>query len=285
MIGDGWESPNQGPNSYVADGTVVGFLTDVTLCIGCKACEVACKAWNEVPGDGYVFTGQSYDNTGALGASTWRHVQFHELDAPAGSPDAGAGADDGVGWLFYSDVCKHCERAGCLEACPTGAIVRTETGGVYVQDDVCNGCGYCVVGCPFGVIDRREPALVGGGGAYKCTFCYDRQKGGEQPACAKACPTEAIRFGPLDTLRGEAARRLDVLGARGVSGAHLYDARDTSVGGAHALSILVGDPEGYGLPRAPEVPSVRLGRAWLSAGLTTVAMFAITALAFWLSAP
>ncbi|MCA9514181.1 MAG: 4Fe-4S dicluster domain-containing protein [Myxococcales bacterium] len=284
MIGDGKDSTNQRENTFVADGTTVGFLTDVTLCIGCKACEVACKEWNGVPDDGYVFTGQSYDNTGALSGSTWRHVQFHELDAPAGREGGGAAPPDDLGWLFYSDVCKHCERAGCLEACPTGAIVRTETGGVFVQDDVCNGCGYCVVGCPFGVIGRRDADLPGGGGAYKCTFCYDRQKGGGGPACAKACPTESIRFGPLDLLRAEADRRVDTLHARGVTGATLYDPRDTSVGGVHALSILVGDPERYGLPRAPEVPSTRLLRSWLSAGLTTAAMLAITALAFALAA-
>src|SRR5689334_24405786 len=126
--------------------TTKGFFTDTTVCIGCKACEVACKQWNQLPDDGFHFTGMSYDNTGHLGASTWRHVAFTER----------TGDGDGFAWLLMSDVCKHCERAGCLEACPTGAITRTEFGSVYVQPDVCNGCGYCVVACPFGVIDRRE---------------------------------------------------------------------------------------------------------------------------------
>ncbi|MCA1563671.1 MAG: 4Fe-4S dicluster domain-containing protein, partial [Acidobacteria bacterium] len=143
---------------------LTGFLTDSTVCIGCKACEVACKEWNQLPGDGYEWTGRSYDNTGGLGHSTWRHVKFLER-----------GADlNAFSWDFSSDVCKHCEHAGCLEACPTGSIVRTEFGGVFVQPDVCNGCGYCVVSCPFGVIERRPDD----GRAFKCTFCYDRQKGG-----------------------------------------------------------------------------------------------------------
>ncbi len=178
-----------------------GFFTDSTTCIGCKACEVACKEWNDVPHDGFVWHGTSYDNTGGLGHSTWRHVKFieHVRDgAPA--------------WDFSSDVCKHCEHAGCLEACPTGSIVRTEFGGVFVQPDVCNGCGYCVVSCPFGVIDRRPDD----GRAFKCTFCYDRQKVGLQPACATACPTQSIQFGDLDELRARAQRaRGGSPGARG----------------------------------------------------------------------
>src|SRR5262245_31243503 len=195
------------------------FLTDSTLCIGCKACEVACKEWNEVPEDGLLFTGHSYDNTGALGASTWRHVKFVEQ-----TPAIGCGGNDPelLSWQFSSDVCKHCENAGCLEACPTGAIVRTEFGGVFVQPDVCNGCGYCVVGCPFGVVDRREED----GRAFKCTFCYDRQLAGLQPACAKACPTQSILFGELDDLRDRAEERLATLHARGMDDAVLWDARE-----------------------------------------------------------
>jgi formate dehydrogenase iron-sulfur subunit len=132
---------------------LTAFLTDATVCIGCKACEVACKEWNEVPEDGLGWSGFSYDNTKALGASTWRHVLFLEQHAVAG-PQL-ADTTDPFRWIFLSDVCKHCANAGCLEACPTGSIVRTELGGVYVQPDVCNGCGYCVVSCPFGVIDKN----------------------------------------------------------------------------------------------------------------------------------
>jgi formate dehydrogenase iron-sulfur subunit len=259
------------------------FLTDSTICIGCKACEVACKEWNGVPGDGYVFTGFSYDNTGALGHSTWRHVKFVERSAPA--PDAGP-ADAGYRsnvfrWDFSSDVCKHCEHAGCLEACPTGSIVRTEFGGVFVQPDICNGCGYCVVTCPFGVVDRRP----GDGRAFKCTFCYDRQKAGLKPACATVCPTESILFGDLDELQARGVARLGELRERGIDDAMLYDARETSVGGTHALFVFRGAPEDYNLPSAPEVPTVHLGRAWGSAAIAAGMMLLGTAAAFLATRP
>ena len=177
MIGEGIQSTNQRRHSYVEEGATVGFFTDPTVCIGCKACEVACKEWNQYLDDGYVWTGNSYDNTGHLGASTWRHVLFLEQDLPKGNQITGpvslGNGDDGEDpfrWVFLSDVCKHCEEAGCLEACPTGSIVRTEVGSVLVQNDVCNGCGYCVVSCPFGVIDRRPEPLPDAGGAFKCTL-------------------------------------------------------------------------------------------------------------------
>src|SRR5579875_3480533 len=202
----------------------MGFFTDTTLCIGCKACEVACKQWNQLPDDGFQFTGMSYDNTAALGASTWRHVAFIERQEPLSFQDAGQ-----FSWLFSSDVCKHCARAGCLEACPTGAIIRTEYGSVYVQPDVCNGCGYCVVNCPFGVIDRRQDD----GRAWKCTLCYDRLKADREPACAHACPTKSIQFGDLDELRERAEERVEKLRAAGQDKARLYLSDDSDgVGGA-----------------------------------------------------
>ena len=215
-------------SSFIAHRSVTGFFTDSTLCIGCKACEVACKEWNDVPHDGFKWSGNSYDNTLALGHSTWRHVKFVERTPEVGR---GGNAPERMAWEFSSDVCKHCENAGCLEACPTGSIIRTEFGGVYVQPDICNGCGYCVVSCPFGVIDRRQDD----GRAFKCTFCYDRQKAGLEPACAKACPTESIQFGDLDELRQRAEERLRVLHARGVDDAVVYDPRESSVGGTHAV--------------------------------------------------
>ena len=201
MIGEGTQSTNQRRHTYVRDNVEVGFFTDPTVCIGCKACEVACKEWNQVPDDGFVWSGNSYDNTGHLGASTWRHVMFVEQDRQKGgqivgshslvggdgdlSAGASAKAEDPFRWVFLSDVCKHCEEAGCLEACPTGSIVRTEVGSVFVQDDVCNGCGYCVVSCPFGVIDRRPQPMPEAGGAFKCTFCYDRQRAVFRPRVRK----------------------------------------------------------------------------------------------------
>src|SRR4051794_41544722 len=123
----------------------MGFFTDTSICIGCKACEVACKEWNQVPQSMQGFTGMSFDNTVALGSETWRHVAFIEQEV-----------NDGVRWLMSSDVCKHCTHAACLEVCPTGALFRTEFGTVVVQQDICNGCGYCVPACPFGVLDKRD---------------------------------------------------------------------------------------------------------------------------------
>ena len=245
---------------------ITAFLTDSTLCIGCKACEVACKEWNDVPADGYAWSGHSYDNTGTLGHSTWRHVKFVEM-AASGSGLKAQGSQD---WQFSSDVCKHCENAGCLEGCPTGAIVRTEFGGVFVQPDICNGCGYCVVTCPFGVVDRRP----GDGRAFKCTFCYDRQKAGLKPACATACPTESILFGPIDEMQTKATERIETLHARGAADAVLYDAANTSVGGIHSLFILRGDPDDFNLPVNPVAPSVHLRAGWTSALATSAALAA-----------
>ena len=244
---------------------VTAFLTDSTLCIGCKACEVACKEWNQIPSDGYTFTGFSYDNTIGLGHSTWRHVKFVErtVGAQAGEDVIGGYRSNTFRWDFSSDVCKHCEHAGCLEACPTGSIVRTEFGGVFIQPDICNGCGYCIVTCPFGVVDRRPDD----GRAFKCTFCYDRQKVGLQPACATACPTESILFGEIGELREKAHARVEALQARGIEDAVVYDPQSTSVGGIHAIFVLRGRPETYNLPSHPEAPTVHLRDGWAGAAI------------------
>ena len=253
--------------------SVTAFLTDSTLCIGCKACEVACKEWNGVAEHGLDWSGFSYDNTCAVGASTWRHVKFVE-EAPI--PGLGGNAGQQASWTFSSDVCKHCEEAGCLEACPTGSIVRTEFGGVFIQPDVCNGCGYCVTACPFGVVERREKD----GRAFKCTFCYDRQKVGLEPACAKACPTESIKFGEIDDLRRHANHRLEELHQRGMEDAQMYDPTETSVGGIHAMFIVRGDARAYNLPPAPEVPTVYLKKAWRSSAIAAGLLLGGTLLAF-----
>ncbi len=237
-----------------------GFFTDTTLCIGCKACEVACKQWNQLPSDGFFFTGMSYDNTVHLGASTWRHVAFIERPAALQAQDAGA-----FSWLMSSDVCKHCARAGCLESCPTGAIIRTEFDSVYVQPDVCNGCGYCVVNCPFGVIDRLEED----GRAWKCTLCYDRLKEDMAPACAKACPTDSIKFGDLDELREIAEERVGRLHENGVTEAYLYGADENQQPGTEGLNaffLLLDKPEVYNLPPDPVVPTKKVGESWLAMG-------------------
>ena len=277
MIGEGTQSTNQRRHNYVQENVEVGFFTDPTVCIGCKACEVACKEWNEVPDDGFTWIGNSYDNTGRLGASTWRHVLFLEQDCQKGNQITSlmglsdAQSEDPFRWIFLSDVCKHCQEAGCLEACPTGSIVRTEVGSVFVQNDVCNGCGYCVVSCPFGVIDRRPQPLPDAGGAFKCTFCYDRQKSGLVPACAKVCPTESIVFGRLDDLRARASQRVEQLKQSGYEDAQLYDPQETSVRGIHAFFLILGEPQAYGLPPKPQVPTIYLKSAWTSALLTSIA--------------
>jgi formate dehydrogenase iron-sulfur subunit len=258
----------------------MGFFTDTTVCIGCKACEVACKQWNDLPADGSTFGKRgSYDSTGKLGAATWRHVRFVEALVPgpgegghlpnipaAGGGGAGddvdlvswaassAGTEELEKWLFMSDVCKHCTNAGCLDACPTGALIRTEFETVIVQPDVCNGCGYCVPSCPFGVIDR-DPY---DGRAAKCTLCYDRLRDGLEPACAKACPTDSIQFGPYEELVEVARGRVTELHERGVADAYLYGAGDSGenalAGGLGAFFLLTQPPERFGLPAQAESP-------------------------------
>jgi formate dehydrogenase iron-sulfur subunit len=248
----------------------MGFFTDTSVCIGCKACEVACKEWNEVPDDGYLLTGMSYDNTGALGASTWRHVAFIEqrtsVEPVETGPDVSTGStseDAGVRWLMSSDVCKHCTHAACLDVCPTGALFRTEFGTVVVQPDVCNGCGYCVPACPYGVIDQRKED----GRVFKCTLCYDRLKEGQTPACAPACPTESIQFGEVDELRDRAARRVEELHEQGVDVARLYGADpNDGVGGDGAFFLLLDEPEVYGLPPDPVVTTRDLPSIWKHVG-------------------
>ena len=289
-----------------------GFFTDTTLCIGCKACEVACKQWNGLPSEGYEYTGYSYDNTGALSGTTWRHVAFVER------PGAGhAGAQSN--WLMSSDVCKHCTHAGCLEACPTGAIVRTEFNTVVIQDDICNGCGYCVPSCPFGVVELADLAAgnqqthgeARGGAweltadgivrglprletfnssagllAHKCTLCYDRMVNGIEPACAKACPTDSIQFGDLDELRARAHRRVEDLHARGVADAYLYGAEEGDpgatggIGPLNAFFLLLDKPETYNLPARPQLPQNNVLPSYISTALTAVALGISVAFAF-----
>ena len=272
----------------------MGFFTDTSVCIGCKACEVACKEWNQLPEDGLDWSGNSYDNTGGLGASTWRHVAFIEQRKPLGeqhvalrpplefSPDGTApGTDELPGsdlrWLMSSDVCKHCTHAACLDVCPTGALFRTEFGTVVVQSDICNGCGYCVPACPFGVIDKRPDD----GRVWKCTLCYDRLREGEEPACAKACPTDSIQFGPLDELRERAAGRVEYLREAGISDAQLYGENpEDGVGGAGAFFLILDRPEVYGLPPDPVVTTRDLPAMWRKVGLAAGGILVGTAAMF-----
>jgi len=269
-----------------------GFFTDTSVCIGCKACEVACKQWNAIPSDGFAYTGFSYDNTGSLSGTTWRHVAFIER------PGAGhAGAQSN--WLMSSDVCKHCTHAGCLQACPTGAIIRTEFNTVVVQSDVCNGCGYCVPACPFGVVELANmPAppvnsaaesirqQVDGMLAQKCTLCYDRLLDGIEPACAKACPTDSIQFGDIAELRVRAEKRVDDLHARGIPEAYLYGARDGdpgstgNIGPLNAFFLLLDEPEVYNLPARPQLPQNNVLPGYVATAITALALGIGAALSF-----
>jgi formate dehydrogenase iron-sulfur subunit len=259
----------------IEPGKSYGFFTDTTLCIGCKACEVACKEWNNLPADNLGLTGHSYDNTGALSANTWRHVSFIEK--------AGVRANDQApfqsGWLMMSDVCKHCHNAPCLEACPTGALFRTEFDTVVVQQDICNGCGYCVPACPFGVVDLSDLD----GKAHKCTLCYDRLKGGLEPACAKSCPTDSIQFGEVGDLQRRAQERVEQLHALGAEEAYLYGTPGApgatgDLGHLNAFFLLTDRPETYNLPAAPTRASNRVAPSLLS-GLAAIAGLALAAAA------
>jgi formate dehydrogenase iron-sulfur subunit len=272
----------------------MGFFTDTSVCIGCKACEVACKEWNHVPPSNQGFTGDSYDNTVDLGANTWRHVAVIEQRKPLDPGDSLVASairqqaaqewglqtyqdGDGMRWLMASDVCKHCTEAACLEVCPTGALFRTVFGTVVVQPDICNGCGYCVPACPFGVLDRREED----GRVWKCTLCYDRLKGGMEPACAHACPTDSIQFGPVEELRQRAAGRLGDLREQGVDEARLYlSAGNDGIGGAGAFFLLLDDPEVYGLPPDPVSTTRDLPRMWRAAAFAAGALAAGVVAAF-----
>ncbi|WP_138734712.1 4Fe-4S dicluster domain-containing protein [Modestobacter excelsi] len=322
----------QGEAGYETDHPArVGFFTDTSVCIGCKACEVACKEWNTLPmddshgtRDAMGLSGMSYDNTGQLGANSWRHVAFIEqsraVDLPMpvfGRPgddrqDSGqpvnpispqadstlnaqtsvlnaqslsefdpqtgqSGSDKQIRWLMSSDVCKHCTHAGCLDVCPTGALFRTEFGTVVVQGDICNGCGYCVPACPYGVIDKREDD----GRVFKCTMCYDRLTDGLQPACATACPTQSIQFGDLDELQARADARLATLKGQGVETARLYGRDEADgVGGVGAFFLLLDEPEVYGLPPDPIVTTRDLPSMWKAAATGAAVIVGVVASAF-----
>ncbi len=268
-----------------------GFFTDTTLCIGCKACEVACKQWNELPADGFHWTGNSYDNTDTLSATSWRHVKFieqfpeeaatDESERRRGLPlvaDSQASIAGGLPvapgqpavprWLMMSDVCKHCAAAPCQQACPTGALIQNEFGNIFIQPEICNGCAYCIAACPFGVITRSPED----GHAHKCTLCYDRQQAGLVPACAKACPTESIQFGSLDELRQRARQRVEQLHQLGATDAHLYGAASSDTySELHSFYLLLDRPAVYGLPEAPFHPWLHMKGDYVRAVLSALA--------------
>jgi formate dehydrogenase iron-sulfur subunit len=270
-----------------------GFYTDTTICIGCKACEVACKQWNQLPADGYELSGKSYDNTVELSATSWRHVKFIEqfpveefapvtvpvVDVPADGPYPWQGLSLQPmlnRWLMMSDVCKHCVSAPCHQACPTGAIVQTEFENILIQNDICNGCAYCIAACPFGVIGRSNID----GHSHKCTLCYDRQRDDLVPACAKACPTQSIMFGRIDELREKAERRVADLHRRGVTRAYLYGDKPTDTySPLHSFYLLVDHPSVYGLPDDPSNPWINMRGDYIRAIAAVLAALIVFAVA------
>ncbi|MFN8664810.1 MAG: 4Fe-4S dicluster domain-containing protein [Thermomicrobiales bacterium] len=246
----------------------MGFFTDTTVCIGCKACEVACKSWNGLSSDIIALSGDSYDNTQHLSGENWRHVKFIEQF----NDDRSTGR-----WLLMSDVCKHCVHAGCLEVCPTGAIIRTEYDTVVIQADTCNGCRDCIAACPFGVIEINPASNT----AMKCTLCYDRLQSGLPPACAQACPTHSIQFGTIADLKDAAQSRVEQLNSQNAdAGAYLYGADANLLGGLNSFYLLVDPPETYGLPANPKLPTrdLPVGSALGIGG--AVGMAALGAVAF-----
>jgi formate dehydrogenase iron-sulfur subunit len=259
----------------IKPGKRYGFFTDTTRCIGCKACEVACKEWNVLPADALELSGMSYDNTRQLSANTWRHVTFSERMRDDDGERVTEMSPYQSNWLMMSDVCKHCANAPCLEACPTGSLFRTEFDTVVVQQDICNGCGYCVPACPFGVVDLSKAD----GKAHKCTLCYDRLKGGLEPACSKACPTESIQFGEISDLHQRANKRVTRLHELGAKSAYLYGTPGApgatgDLQQLNAFFLLTERPEVYNLPAAPSRGSNRVRPALLS-GLATIAGLAL----------
>jgi formate dehydrogenase iron-sulfur subunit len=243
----------------------VAKLIDVTKCIGCKACQVACMEWNDLRDDVGTNFG-SLQNPADLSDRTWTLMLFTEYENPKGDLE----------WLIRKDGCMHCADPGCLKACPApGAIVQYSNGIVDFQEENCIGCGYCVTGCPFNIprVSRRDHK------AYKCTLCSDRVAVGMEPACIKACPTGALVFGTKEDMQEHAAERIEDLKSRGFENAGLYD--PPGVGGTHVMYVLhhADQPQLYaGLPANPRIsPLVRLWKG--TAKPISLALMGLTALA------
>ena len=250
-------------------GTRVGFFTDTSVCIGCKACEVACKEWNGIDETLTDLTAKSYDNTADLGADAWRHVAFIEQRvAPAGE----------VRWLMSSDVCKHCTNAACLDVCPTGSLFRTEFDTVVVQADICNGCGYCVPACPYGVIDRRE-TTVGRGSAPCVTTAWWTAWRRPAPSRAPLTPSCSATWPSCGSGLARASTSWSTRGfpERSSTGPIPND----GVGGAGAMFLLLDDPEVYGLPPDPVVTTRDLAAMWRAAGAAAVGLVGLIGAGAW----
>lgn len=220
----------------------VAKLIDVTTCIGCKACQVACSEWNDIRAEIGTNVGV-YDNPIDLEPKAWTVMRFSEVEV-----------DNKFEWLIRKDGCMHCSDPGCLKACPAeGAIIQYANGIVDFQSEHCIGCGYCVAGCPFNIprISKEDNH------AYKCTLCVDRVAVGQEPACVKTCPTGAIRFGTKEDMTHYAQGRIDDLKHRGYKNAGLYDPE--GVGGTHVMYVLhhADQPNLYhGLPKDPQISNM-----------------------------
>ncbi len=224
--------------------TSVAKLIDTSKCIGCKACQSACLEWNNLHEE-VGFNHGVYDNPLDLTPASLTVMRFTEWINPE---------TQNLEWLIRKDGCMHCEDPGCLKACPApGAIVQYSNGIVDFDHDKCIGCGYCIKGCPFNIpriskVDNK---------AYKCTLCSDRVAVGQGPACAKACPTQAIVFGTKDEMKAHAEARIKDLKSRGFENAGLYD--PPGVGGTHVMYVLhhADKPEIYAnLPKDPKISPI-----------------------------
>lgn len=251
------------PPPQVRKPIEVAKLIDVTTCIGCKACQMACSEWNDIRDE--IGTNHGvYDNPIDLTAHSWTVMRFAETEE-----------NGKLEWLIRKDGCMHCADPGCLKACPSpGAIIQYENGIVDFHQENCIGCGYCIAGCPFNIprINKADHK------AYKCSLCSDRVAVGQEPACVKTCPTGAIQFGSKEDMKHVAAERIKDLNNRGYANAGLYDPQ--GVGGTHVMYVLhhADKPMLYkGLPENPHISTtVKLWKGLLKP-LATIGIAAAVA--------
>lgn len=251
----------------------VAMLIDESTCMGCRGCQLACKQWNDLPGEETKQQG-SYENPLDLSPATWTRVKYTEI-----------GEGDNLQWLFLTQGCLHCGDPACVAVCPTEALRQDPSLGIVtVERDLCNGCGYCTQFCPFGIPRLDADLLSGEGKATKCTFCQDRVTNGLPPACAKTCPSKAFAFGDRDDMLAKGNARVEKLKELGFPNANLYGERE--MGGLGRLYVLKERPALYGLPENPQYPVI--ANVWqnIVQPLGTVAFGAAAAamLAFYLVA-